>query len=149
MQGYWSKEEATARRLRPGRWPWERVLMTGDLFRSDEEGYLHFVSRRDDIIKSRGEKVAPREVEEVIHVFEGVQEAAVVGVADRFLGEAVYAHVAPRPGVELDPAALLAHCAASLEVHKVPKRVVLHESLPRIGAGKVDRRALKAQDERG
>ncbi len=66
MQGYWNDPEATAERLRPGRWPWERVLATGDLFRRDEEGYLFFVGRRDDIIKSRGEKVAPREVEEVL-----------------------------------------------------------------------------------
>ena len=149
MQGYWGKEEATAEKLRPGRWPWERVLMTGDLFRADEDGYLHFVSRRDDIIKSRGEKVAPREVEEVIHDFEGVQEAAVVGVPDRFLGEAVHAHVAPRPGDEIDSAALLAHCAALLEAHKVPKQVIVHERLPRIGAGKIDKRALRGSDAQG
>ena len=146
MQGYLGKEEATAKRLRPGRWPWERELMTGDLFRCDEEGYLYFVSRRDDIIKSRGEKVAPREVEEVIHGFPGVQEVAVIGFPDRLLGEAVHAHVAPRAGVELDRAALLAHCAKRLETHKIPKRVVLHERLPRIGAGKIDRRALKGPD---
>ena len=66
MQGYWNDPELTAERLRPGRWPWERVLATGDLFRTDEEGYLYFVGRRDDIIKSRGEKVAPREIEEVL-----------------------------------------------------------------------------------
>ena len=83
MQGYWGNEEATQRRLRPGRWPWERVLATGDLFRTDERGYLYFVGRRDDIIKSRGQKVAPREVEEVLHSFPGVSDAAVVGVPDR------------------------------------------------------------------
>ena len=67
MQGYWADAEATAERLRQGRWPWERLLATGDLFRTDADGYLYFVSRTDDIIKSRGEKVVPREIEEVLY----------------------------------------------------------------------------------
>ena len=79
MQGYWRDPERTAERMRPGRWPWEPVLATGDLFRTDEEGYLHWVGRTDDLIKCRGEKVYPREIEEVLHAAEGVQEAAVVG----------------------------------------------------------------------
>ena len=98
MQGYWNDPEATAERLRPGRWPWERVLATGDLFRADEEGFLYFVGRRDDIIKSRGEKVAPREVEAVLHAAPGVRSAAVVGAPDGLLGEAVVAYVVPRDG---------------------------------------------------
>ncbi|MCB0875101.1 MAG: acyl--CoA ligase [Solirubrobacterales bacterium] len=142
MQGYWGNEEATARRLRPGRWPWDRLLATGDLFRADERGYLYFVGRRDDIIKSRGQKVPPREVEDVLHSFPGVRDAAVVGVPDQLLGEAVIAHVSPDHGIELDGNALRRHCAESLEGHMVPKRVVIHAELPRIGAGKIDRRAL-------
>jgi acyl-CoA synthetase (AMP-forming)/AMP-acid ligase II len=142
MQGYWGNEEATRRRLRPGRWPWERVLATGDLFRADDRGYLYFVGRRDDIIKSRGQKVAPREVEDVLHEFPGVRDAAVVGVPDRLLGEAVHAHVAAEAGVELDANELRRHCAGSLESHMVPKRVVIHDELPRIGSGKIDRRKL-------
>ena len=128
MQGYWDDPEATAERLRPGRWPWERVLATGDLFRRDEEGYLYFVGRRDDIIKSRGEKVVPREVEESSSRGEGVGDAAVIGVADRLLGQAIHAHVAPADGEELDPAALRRHCAERLEEYMVPKRVVVHEA---------------------
>ena len=135
MQGYWGNEEATDRRLRPGRWPWERVLATGDLFRADERGYLYFVGRRDDIIKSRGQKVAPREVEDVLHAFPGVRDVAVVGVPDELLGEAVHAHVAAEAGVELDVKELRRHCAGSLESHMLPKRVVLHAELPRIGSG--------------
>ena len=142
MQGYWGNETATRRRLRQGRWPWERELVTGDLFRADEDGYLYFVSRRDDIIKSRGQKVAPREVEEVLHTFPGVKEAAVVGVPDRLLGEAVHAHVTADSGIELDPVELRRHCAGSLEGHMVPQRVVIHDALPRIGSGKIDRRRL-------
>ncbi len=140
MQGYWNAPEATAERLRPGRWPWERVLATGDLFRADAEGYLYFVGRRDDLIKSRGEKVAPREVEDVLHGADGVAEAAVVGVPDERLGQAVVAHVS---GAAADAAALRAFCAAHLESHMVPARIVVHAgALPRTPNGKVDRRAL-------
>jgi amino acid adenylation domain-containing protein len=142
MQGYWGDDASSSERLRPGRWPWERVLATGDLFRADEEGFLYFVGRRDDLIKSRGEKVVPREVEDVLHTVEGVQEAAVVGVADELLGQAVHAHVEPEPGAELDPAALRRRCAERLEDYMVPQQVVVHEVLPRTSNGKVDRRAL-------
>jgi acyl-CoA synthetase (AMP-forming)/AMP-acid ligase II len=65
-----------------------------------------------------------------------------VGVPDRLLGQAVHAHVSPRPGVTLDPAALRAWCAARLESHMVPARVIVHDALPRTANGKVDRRAL-------
>jgi long-chain acyl-CoA synthetase len=140
MQGYWNAPEATAERLRPGRWPWERVLATSDLFRADAEGYLYFVGRRDDLIKSRGEKVVPREVEDVLHRAAGVAEAAVVGVPDERLGQAVVAHVS---GAAVDAGALRTFCAARLESHMVPARIVLHGgALPRTPNGKVDRRAL-------
>ncbi len=142
MQGYWGNEEATRRRLRPGRWPWEHVLATGDLFKTDSEGFLYFVGRRDDIIKSRGQKVPPREVEDVLHAYEGVRDAAVVGIPDRLLGEAVHAHVTATAGVMLDPAAIRRHCAGLLESHMVPQRVIVHDELPRIGSGKIDRRRL-------
>jgi amino acid adenylation domain-containing protein len=146
MQGYWNDPEGSDVRLRPGRWPWERVLATNDLFRRDEDGHLLFVGRRDDVIKSRGEKVAPREVEEVLCSIPGVQEAAVVGVPDPLLGQAVHAHVAPVQGTELDPATLRRRCAEQLEDHKVPRYVIVHDVLPRIGNGKVDRAALAALD---
>ena len=75
--------------LRPGPYPWEKVLYTGDLFRTDEDGFLYFVGRKDDIIKTRGEKVAPKEVENVLHSHPGVAEAAVIGVPDPILGQAI------------------------------------------------------------
>jgi long-chain acyl-CoA synthetase len=142
MQGYWNAPEATAERLRPGRWPWERVLATGDLFRTDEEGYLYFVGRTDDIIKSRGEKVAPREVEEALSAAQGVAAAAVVGAADPLLGAAIHAFVMPEPGAELDPARLRRHCAGRLEDYMVPQRIEVRETLPTTPNGKIDRRAL-------
>ncbi len=144
MQGYWRDPERTAERMHPGRWPWEPMLATGDLFRRDEEGFLHWVGRTDDLIKCRGEKVYPREIEEVLHAADGVQEAAVVGVPDRLLGNAVHAHVAAAPGHALDDGELRRLCAESLEDHKVPQRVFVHDALPRNARGKVDRQALIA-----
>jgi amino acid adenylation domain-containing protein len=142
MQGYWNDPHATAQRLRPGRWPWERVLATGDLFRRDADGYLFFVGRTDDIIKSRGEKVAPREVEEVLHGLRGVRAVAVVGEPDALLGEAICAYVVAAPGERLDPAELRRACAERLEDYMVPTRIELCAELPTTANGKVDRRAL-------
>ncbi len=89
MQGYWRAPELTAQRFRPGSTSAERVLHTGDLFKMDEDGFLYFVARKDDIIKCRGEKVSPLEIENVLCELEGVSQAAVVGVPDPLLGEAI------------------------------------------------------------
>jgi long-chain acyl-CoA synthetase len=142
MQGYWEDPASTARSLRQGRWPWERVLATGDLFRRDEDGYLYFVSRRDDIVKSRGEKVAPREVEEVLSHAGGVRDAVVLGVDDDRLGQALHAHVAPAAAIEFTEDGLKAFCAERMESFKVPHRVFAHEALPLNASGKIDRLAL-------
>jgi amino acid adenylation domain-containing protein len=144
MQGYWNDPEMTAERLRPGRWPWERVLASGDLFRSDDAGYLYFVGRRDDLIKSGGEKVVPREIEETVLAAPGVREVVVLGAPDRLLGQAVHAHVALQDGVEFDEAALRRYCAERLEDYKVPRRIFLHDQLPRTSNGKFDRTALSS-----
>lgn len=143
MQGYWNDPEATAQRLVPSRFPGDRVLRSGDLFRRDRGGYLYFVGRTDDIIKSRGEKIAPKEVEEVLQTAAGVREAAVVGVADELLGEAVVAHVSSLPGVALDPRALRRHCAERLEDYMVPAVVLVHDELPKTDSGKLDKLALR------
>src|SRR4029078_11365691 len=99
MRGYWEKPEQTARKLRPGPLPNEMVLYTGDYCRLDDEGYLYFVGRMDDIIKSRGEKGAPKEVENALVNVKGVKEAAVIGGADDLLGQAVKAFVVLDTGV--------------------------------------------------
>lgn len=142
MQGYWADPAETVRKVVAGRWPGDRVLRTGDLFRRDAEGYLYFVARRDDIITTRGEKVAPLEVERVLCAAPGVREAAVVGVPDDLLGECIVAHVSALPGYDLEPDALRRHCAEHLEPAKVPRYVVVHDALPRLGNGKTDRLVL-------
>jgi amino acid adenylation domain-containing protein len=149
MQGYWNDPDMTASRLRPGRWPWERVLASGDLFRADEEGYLYFVGRRDDLIKSGGEKVVPREIEEVLHSADGVRDAVVIGRPDPLLGQAVHAFVSPQPSASLDEAALRRYCAEQLEDYKVPRRIFVHDELPRTSNGKIDRQALAHSDPSG
>jgi amino acid adenylation domain-containing protein len=142
MQGYWENEEATQRALRPGPYPWERVLYTGDLFKADEEGYLYFVARKDDIIKTRGEKVSPREVENCLYELAGVREAAVVGVPDPILGNAIKAVVAVDPESGLGEREVIRHCAARLEEFMVPKHVEFRRELPKSENGKIARRQI-------
>lgn len=147
MKGYWEDPVATARALRPGPFPWEPVLHTGDLFRADEDGFLYFVARKDDIIKSRGEKVSPKEVEDVLYALPGVREAAVVGVPDPVLGMAIKALVATAPDAHLTEQDILRHCARYLEDFMVPKQVEMREELPKTETGKISRRLLQASPE--
>ncbi|MFT3756182.1 MAG: AMP-binding protein [Pseudoxanthomonas sp.] len=142
MAGYWNRPEQTAHMLRPGPLPGERVLCTHDLFRTDDEGFLYFVGRSDDIIKTRGEKVSPVEVENVLHAAPGVLEAAVIGVPDPVLGEAVRAYVV-RGGDAPDERQLRAHCAARLENFMVPREIVFCDVLPHTATGKVSKRLLR------
>jgi long-chain acyl-CoA synthetase len=143
MKGYWERPEETAQRLRDGPLPGQRVLHTGDLFRSDAEGYLSFVSRRDDIIKTRGEKVAPREVENAIYQLPGVTGCAVVGVADAQLGQAVKAYVTLAEGSALNAREIIRHCLARLESHMAPQSVDIVDELPRTESGKIRHASLR------
>jgi len=142
MKGYWELPEQTDRRLRPGPLPNEKVLYTGDLFYMDEEGFLYFVGRKDDIIKSRGEKVSPKEIENVLYSHPDVAEAAVVGVPDSILGQAVKAVIAPKDGCQLNDKEIMRYCANRLEDFMVPKWVEVRSSLPKTGNGKIDKREL-------
>ena len=143
MLGYWELPEETAKVLKPGLSPWERVLYTGDLFKIDEEGYLYFVGRKDDIIKCRGEKVSPKEIENILYNLEGVLEVAVVGVPDEILGEAIKAFVVLKDGFNLSEKGILRHCSKSLEDFMVPKYIELVESLPKTESGKITKVGLK------
>ncbi len=142
MRGYWKSPEATAERYRPGPLPGERLCYTGDLFRMDKEGYLYFVGRKDDIIKSRGEKVAPKEVENVLYALPGVTEAAVIGVPDPIMGQAIKAFIV-LDKVELTKVEVLAHCRAHLEDLMMPKYVEFRDELPQTTSGKIKKRGLK------
>jgi acyl-coenzyme A synthetase/AMP-(fatty) acid ligase len=142
MVGYWGKPEATARKLRPGPLPGELVLYTGDLCRLDQDGYLYFVGRMDEVIKSRGEKVAPEEVERALMKIPGVREAGVVGVPDPVLGQAIKAFVILDEGADVTEQAIRLACQARLEPFMVPKHVVFVTALPRTTNGKIARAQL-------
>jgi acyl-CoA synthetase (AMP-forming)/AMP-acid ligase II len=146
MRGYWGMPEETDKVLRPGRYPWEKVLYTGDLFKMDEDGYLYFIARKDDIIKSRGEKVSPKEVENVIYEMDGVLEVAVIGVQDKILGEAIKAIVVLKDGVCLDERDILRHCQRKLESFMIPKVVEFTDSLPKTLTGKIRKTELKLEE---
>ncbi|MBN1201113.1 MAG: AMP-binding protein [Anaerolineae bacterium] len=141
MRGYWGDPEATALRFRPGPLPGERVCYSGDLFRMDEKGYLYFLGRKDDIIKSRGEKVAPKEIENVLYQLPGIVEAAVIGVPDPVLGQAIKALVVCRED-NLTEAEILAHCRANLEDLMIPRYVEFRDELPKTTSGKINKQEL-------
>ncbi|AKT39953.1 class I adenylate-forming enzyme family protein [Chondromyces crocatus] len=142
MRGYWRNPEATARALKPGPIPGEVVLHTGDLFKADESGYLYFVARKDDVIKTRGEKVSPLEVESVICKIAGVIEVAAVGVPDPVLGQAI--KVAVVKGAEGDVSAddIRRRVRAELDEVAVPKFVEFVDALPKTASGKVKKSEL-------
>jgi acyl-coenzyme A synthetase/AMP-(fatty) acid ligase len=147
MQGYWNDPEATSRAYRPGPYPAWRWLHSGDYFRRDEEGLLYFVGRKDDMIKTRGERVSPKEVEDTLCEMNDIAEAAVVGVPDEILGQAIKAFIVTRTG-ELGEKAVLRHCAGRLGLFMVPKYVKFVASLPRTAHGKIDKRQLQTIEEK-
>jgi amino acid adenylation domain-containing protein len=145
MRGYWDKPEETAKRLRPGPIAGELVLHSGDIFRTDAQGYLYFVARKDDIIKTRGEKVSPREVENVLYGIDGVLDAAVIGVPDAILGEAVKAFVTLKPGWSPRPTEreVIRYCLSRLENFMAPKYVTFVDELPKTDTGKIKKTGLR------
>jgi acyl-CoA synthetase (AMP-forming)/AMP-acid ligase II len=146
MRGYWAAPEATAERFPPGPLPGERLCRTGDLFRTDAGGYFYFVGRKDDILKCRGEKVAPKEIENVLYSLKGVVEAAVVGVPDPILGQAIKALVVVQDR-EITEASVRTWCQAHLEDFMVPKYIELRERLPHTSSGKIAKKELAAPPE--
>ena len=143
MLGYWNRPDETEKVIRPGRYPWERILYTGDLFTMDEDGFFYFVSRKDDIIKSRGEKVSPSEVERIVHELDDVKEVAVVGVPDPILGQALKAFVVPVEAARLTEKEVIFHCARRLENFMVPKEIEFRDELPKTSSGKISRKDLQ------
>jgi acyl-coenzyme A synthetase/AMP-(fatty) acid ligase len=107
----------------------------------DGDGYMYFVGRTDDIIKSRGHKVAPKEIESVLYEIPGVIEAGVIPVPDAILGQAIKAVVAVA-GCRVTQAQVLAHCREHLDDYMVPKYVEFRDRLPKTASGKIDRREL-------
>ena len=147
--GYWNDPAKTAERFRPapGQDPAlpirELAVWSGDTVRRDEDGFLYFVGRSDEMIKVSGYRISPTEVESVLHASGLVSEVAVFGVDDATLGQAIVAVAVADPGL-VDRAALLAECKRRLPAYMVPAQIVLRtEALPRNPNGKIDRNLLR------
>jgi len=145
MAGYWNQPEKTAKVLQPGPVPGERILCTNDWFSMDEDGFLYFSGRSDDIIKTRGEKVSPVEVEAVLHTIEGIREAVVAGVDDPHFGQAVCAFVILQDDCGLTSCKIRKICLSRLENFMVPRDVFCLEVFPRTANGKIDIQVLLAK----
>jgi len=137
LLGYFRDPERTADAFAGG---W---FHSGDLGVMDEEGYITVVDRKKDMIKTGGENVASREVEEAIYRLPGVSEVAVIALSDPTWVEAVTAVIVAKPGAELDEAAVISHCREQLAHFKCPKRVLFSDALPRNPSGKILKRNLR------
>lgn len=142
MVGYWRKPEETASTLQDG---W---MHTGDVAFVDDRGWFYLVDRKKDVIIASGFKVWPREVEDVIYAFEGVREAAVIGVPDEYRGETVKAFISAKAGATIDLDQLIAYCRAHLAAYKVPREVELLDELPKTVTGKIQRLGVRSRQGR-
>jgi acyl-CoA synthetase (AMP-forming)/AMP-acid ligase II len=147
--GYWNDPEKTAERFKPlpgregGLVLSEIAVFSGDTVRRDDDGFLYFIGRRDEMIKTSGYRVSPTEIEEVLYGTGLVGEAAAFGIPHPVLGQAVVVVATRKDGVALDEATLLAECRTRLPAYMVPARIELRSApLPRNPNGKIDRKAL-------
>jgi len=137
--GYYQQPEKTSEAFRNG---W---FHSGDLGYLTEDGYLYVVDRKKDMIKTGGENVATREVEEAIYTLDGVAEVAVFAVPHPRWIEAVTAVVVPKPGASLTPQEITEHTRGTLAGFKVPKYVVMAGTLPKNPSGKILKRQLREE----
>ncbi len=138
MIGYWRNPAATDETIRDG---W---IYSGDLARVDPHGLFTLVDRRKDVIISGGENIYPKEVETVLSTHPAVREVAVFGIPDEHYGETVCAAVAFRPGESATPEELQAFCSGKLASYKRPRRIDVHDALPRNASDKVQKPLLRA-----
>jgi long-chain acyl-CoA synthetase len=141
MKGYWGNPEATAATIRDG---W---FSTGDLARTDEDGYFYIVDRKKDLIIRGGYNVYPREVEEVLYEHPAVAEAAVVGIPNRLLGEEIGAAVGLKAGASATPEELIAFVKERLAAYKYPREIWIVDALPKTATGKILRREVSPPPE--
>ena len=149
--GYWNDPERTAERYRPapgqpsGICLPEIAVWSGDIVRRDSEGFLYFIGRRDEMIKTSGYRVSPTEIEEILYTTGLVGAVAAIGAAHPRLGQAILVVASPPAGRELDSTALLAECRRLMPQYMVPMQIVERASLPHNANGKIDRKALASE----
>jgi acyl-CoA ligase (AMP-forming) (exosortase A-associated) len=153
--GYWNDPVKTAERFKPapghpsGLVMPEIAVWSGDTVRRDAEGYLYFISRRDEMIKTSGYRVSPTEVEEVVYGTGQVGEVAALGIEHPVLGQAIVLVATSPANSTLDPAAVIAKCRERLPAFMVPARIIERKgSLPRNPNGKIDRKLLAQEFSR-
>jgi acyl-CoA ligase (AMP-forming) (exosortase A-associated) len=151
-QGYWNDPEKTAERFKPlpgregGLVLPEIAVFSGDTVRKDAEGFLYFIGRKDEMIKSSGYRISPNEVEEILYATQMVGECAAFGVPHATLGEAVAVIVTARDAANFDLAALQAQCRQKMPAYMVPQHVERRDGpLPRNANGKIDRKLLSTE----
>ncbi|UCE24583.1 MAG: acyl--CoA ligase [Candidatus Zixiibacteriota bacterium] len=137
MMGYWNQSDEEREVLREGR------LFTGDLAKKDNEGFIFVVGRKKEIIKTGGNRVSVKEIEECLVQCDRILETAVFGVDDPILGEAIKAVVVTRPDLPMTEKDVADFCRAHLASHKVPKFIEFADSLPKQESGKIDKIKLK------
>ncbi|MCP5372645.1 MAG: acyl-CoA ligase (AMP-forming), exosortase A system-associated [Hyphomicrobiales bacterium] len=149
--GYWNDPERTAQRFKPAPGQPEGIVnpelavFSGDLVRTDEEGFLYFVSRNDEMIKTSGYRVSPTEVEDVIYASGLAGECVALGIPHPVLGQGIVVVATAPEGGGLDPEALLTHCKQQMPQYMVPTVIVPRDAIPRSPNGKMDRKALAAE----
>ena len=150
--GYWNRPEDTARALRPNpilppeMGDCERVCYSGDLVKTDDDGFLYFIGRRDTMIKSSGFRISPTEIEEVLFQKGKLRGAAAIGIPDDVLGQVVTVFVVAMDGAPVDSQELLSICAEKMPRYMVPKFLEVLEELPKTSSGKVDYPALRRRE---
>ncbi|MFJ9080498.1 long-chain fatty acid--CoA ligase [Streptomyces sp. NPDC102278] len=144
MTGYWGRPEDTEATFTDGHW-----LRTGDVARTDAEGYAYIVDRVKDMFVSGGENVYPAEVEDVLLSHPAVAECAVIGVPDPLWGEVGRAVVVLEPGAHADEDDILDHLRGRLAKYKIPKSLAVTETLPRTASGKIIKPAVRATHATG
>jgi acyl-CoA synthetase (AMP-forming)/AMP-acid ligase II len=143
MAGYWNNEELSQQMLKSGSIRGEKVLCAHDWFKMDEEGFLYFQGRNDDIIKTRGEKVSPVEIENTLYKVQGVKEVAVMGVPHEILGESIVAYITTHDNIQLNEKEIQQECFKNLESFMVPQRIIFLTEMPKSTNGKIDKKELK------
>lgn len=143
MQGYWNMAKATDDAIKNG---W---LFTGDMASIDKDGYITIVDRKKDLIISKGMNVYPREIEEVIYSFKGVEAAAVIGVPSAEYGEIIAAYIQPKKGETVDERELKNYLKKELANFKQPKTIKIIDDIPLTATGKVLKRKLKEMVKNG
>lgn len=151
--GYWNDPERTRQRFRPvasatdqgWRATPEVAVWSGDIVTTDDEGFLYFVGRNDEMIKTSGYRVSPSEIEEAVYDSGLVRDAVALGVPDETLGQRIVVVVAPQPGTPFDEQRLLDSLRQQLPLYMIPRTVLMRPELPRSPNGKFDRALMRAE----